>query len=497
MLTTIFLLVSTIIMTVTSSTQTITDEFEWQQINQDGFGNIHNRGPRGIAIFNDSLIMGTANYNEEGGFIFSKTYLIRSFLYKSLINNSFAVDALKSDGCEIWCYNDKGLTQLVGPYGNMPAGFGNIKNLEVGVLIEFNGYLYAGIRNQIEGCQIWRTNDLKNWEMVMNKGNGNRWNAAIWDAAILDDTLYVGTMNFGEGCEVFRTKTGNLDDWTVVIGEKADIGSGFGTKSNFYVWSTCVYDNWLYVGTDNLHGGAELWKTQDGEEWIPVLAYPTKIQAKLHGAEFPRGFTSGFLNYRGGIRNMVVYKDELYCGFCGEDLRFNFWLANYIRLFTARQQPILSALHFIRTVSNLGLEIWKYNSTTDKWSRVVGGIFNGNSSGGFGDSRNEYPWSMEVYGDHLYVGTLRSDPIDIIFSKAKNGIPFAYLGIYVPTPRGGGELWHYDGKNWEQINNDGFSDLSNIGIREMKVYNNSLFALTMNIKTGCELWKCDLPNTNN
>ena len=58
---------------------------------------------------------------------------------------------------------------------------------------------------------------------------------------------------------------------------------------------------------------------------------------------------------------------------------------------------------------------------------------------------------------------------------------------------GKGELWRSaDGSNWEQINEDGFDDEYNVGIREMKVFNNSLIASTFNINTGCEVWKYDL-----
>ena len=465
---------------------------EWEQINQDGFGNVHNRGPRGIAIFNNKLVMGTANYNEEGGFIFTKTYLIRLFLYEAFINTSFGVDALTSDGCEIWCYDGENLQQIVGPNGTMASGFGNKYNMEVGVLIEFKGYLYAGIRNQIQGCQIWRTNDLENWEMVLNKGNGNRWNAAIWDAAVLGDTLYVGTMNFGEGCEIFKTDTGDLDDWDVVVGTRSKTKSGFGTRTNFYVWSMAVYDDCLYVGTDNLQGGAEIWKTQDGEEWAPVLATPYWITAKLKGAKYPRGFSRGLTNFRGGIRNMVVYKDELYCGFCAEDLHVNVIIPKIGKILTVRQQGLFMMFQPVRKILSPGLEIWKYNSTKDKWTRIVGGILKGNFSGGFGDIKNEYPWSMEVFEDYLYVGTARLDPIDFIISKPSKNLPFGFLGISVDTPCGGTQIWRYDGVEWLKINNDGFGDIYNVGVRELKVYQNSLIGLTMNVKTGCEMWKTDL-----
>lgn len=468
---------------------------QWQQLNEDGFGSIYNRGPRGIAIFNDKLVVGTANYNQEIKLTFNKTYSVRSFLYELIMHSDVngMYDNMKSDGCEIWSYDGQNLQQLVGLNGYVPSGFGDKNNTEVGVLIEFKNYLYAGIRNHVKGCEIWRTSDLQNWELVLDRGNGNRLNGGVWDAAILNDVLYVGTINFGNGCEIFSTKTGNLNDWDVVVGEKAKTGSGFGTKSNFYVWSMCAYDNWLYVGTDNLKGGGELWKTKDGENWKPVLAYRGWINAKLHGADYPRGFDGGFLNYRGGIRNMVVYNDELYCGFCGEDVRFTFRLSK-IKLFTIRQQCPFIKLRFLHYLDSPGLEIWKYNSSKDKWTRVVGGIRKGNFSGGFGDIKNEYPWSMDVYDGYLYVGTLREEPINTVISINKEDLKKGFIGITIETPYGGAQIWRFDGKEWMKINEDGFGDLYNVGIREMKVYDNSLIACTMNLETGFEMWKYNIPS---
>ena len=57
------------------------------------------------------------------------------------------------------------------------------------------------------------------------------------------------------------------------------------------------------------------------------------------------------------------------------------------------------------------------------------------------------------------------------------------------TPGGKGEIWRYDGTRWEKINNGGFGDSYNIGIRGLKDYKGTLIAGTMNVATGCELWE--------
>jgi hypothetical protein len=39
---------------------------------------------------------------------------------------------------------------------------------------------------------------------------------------------------------------------------------------------------------------------------------------------------------------------------------------------------------------------------------------------------------------------------------------------------------------------DGFGDNYNLGVRSLKIYNGSIYAVTVNIVTGCEVWTCEL-----
>ena len=456
----------------------------WQQINEDGFGTMFNRGIRGMEVFDDCLIIGTANYNNFSGLVFNRSYTPLSLLYELVLNGSRPADNFRGDGCEIWCYNGTHMTQLIGgnPEASMNSGFDNPYNLEVGVLINYKNYLYAGLRNQKEGCQIWRTQDLINWVNVVDGGFGNIHNVGAWSAVIFNDSLYIGTMNFNDGCELFKTRDGV--NWYEVVGGNSATKSGFGTKQNFYAWSMCEYHSELYVGTDNLNGGGELWKTNDGASWKPVLASPTWIQAKLQGAEYPRGFSRGLINYRGGIRTMAVYHDELYVGLAAEDASVRISLPHMGAIGLIYQQfPFL--IHPLKRLCTMGCEIWKFNNETNKWTRVVGGLLGGNTSGGFGDWKNEYPWSMISFDDNLYVGTLHPDPLDINIDRNR----LIRSSITMVTPSGKGEIWRYDGTQWEKINNDGFGDAYNIGIRNIKDYKGALIAGTMNLATGCELWR--------
>jgi len=249
----------------------------WQQINTDGFGDPDNIAVRGMAIFQDNLVVGMDNINF--------TYCMDDVIKESLENYTFPSTnemyrRLESNGCELWSFNGMSWTQLIGsqPEASLPSGFGNTYALSCSSLIVFNEYLYAGLWNHKDGCEIWRTPDLVYWEQVVDTGFDDPTNTAVWIAEVFNGYLYVGTMNFDKGCEVYRSLDGVT--WEAVIGGDASIGNGVGMGAmNYYAWSMEVYKNTLYLGTGNANG-CELWKTSDGISWEPLL--PMEVGYK-HG----------------------------------------------------------------------------------------------------------------------------------------------------------------------------------------------------------------------
>lgn len=91
---------------------------------------------------------------------------------------------------------------------------------------------------------------------------------------------------------------------------------------------------------------------------------------------------------------------------------------------------------------------------------------------------NAYSWSMASFGDHLYVG---------VYNRLFDSSNDADISE-------GGEVWRYqpgptvNSGSWQQEVAAGFGNLTNVGIRVMKVYNNHLFAGTHN-KKGTQLWR--------
>ncbi len=232
-----------------------------------------------------------------------------------------------------------------------PVGFGDSSNRVIFEMAEFNGYLYAGTGNN-GGCQVWRTrangNPPYRWEMVIDRGayRGSL-NQCVVSMNVFQDALYIGTgiQNGGydhvnkigpAGAEIFRI---NADgSWDLCVGDSrptpagykqslSGLPAGFGNFFSGYLWRMAVHEGWLYAGTmewsvtmtytdftnrpplirklfegvgaENIvhqQGGFDLWRTSDGENWIPVSK---------------RGFDNPY-NY--GIRTLVSTPHGLFLG---------------------------------------------------------------------------------------------------------------------------------------------------------------------------------------
>ena len=438
---------------------------EWEQINEDGFGDASNVGTRGMTSFKGYLCVGLTNLNISSGEI---------------------------NGCELWCYNGSEWFQSVGNSQDalLSSGFGNSSNAECSILIEFNNKLYAGTANN-EGLQLWRTDDPVEgaWEQVIDNGFGDVSNMGAWSAKIFNDYLYIGTANFPKGCEIWRTANG--EEWETVVGGTSITPGGFGEILNDYVWCIEVYNNTLYVGTHNMRGG-EIWKTKNGLTW-ECLVGPA--------GERPRGFQLLDLNY--GIRNLKVFNGELYAGTAAMP-------AVTVRvkigglLLKPRERTIFWS-------PEIGFHIWRYNeSKNNKWERVVGGFFGDNSlRNGFGDNHNTYAWTMDIFKDELYVGsynTKRSYFSIALMELIKNISSLKDIMIYVGSDlvtkdSDGCEIWKTgNGNQWVQVVGNesegpanGFGDKFNLGTRSITIYSinneDALIIGTINSASGCEIWK--------
>jgi hypothetical protein len=232
-------------------------------------------------------------------------------------------------------------------------GFGDPGNLGIFSLATAGGQIYAGTLN-VQGLQIWASDGEGpppyRWRKICDRGAGRgKNNQAVASMTEFNGALYVGTGIQGGGidrvndvgpaaAEVLRVNPDDSVD--VLVGDRSSIEgdgedreslsglrAGFGHFFNGYMWAMTAHDGWLYVGTYDwsvtlrwaklertpervrallstvgpehiiaADGGADLWRTADGENWLPVDR---------------RGFGNP---YNWGIRNLVSTPIGLFVG---------------------------------------------------------------------------------------------------------------------------------------------------------------------------------------
>ena len=122
-------------------------------------------------------------------------------------------------------------------------------------------------------------------------GFGSANNKQTGGFAIFNGYLYVGTRNDVTGAQLWRSNNGTT--WVPVV------TNGFGDVNNFKLESLSVFEDALYAGTDNSVTGMEVLRSTDGLDW---------------GQINPDGF--GDTNNDGTLWSnaTIVFRNSLYIG---------------------------------------------------------------------------------------------------------------------------------------------------------------------------------------
>lgn len=209
-------------------------------------------------------------------------------------------------------------------------GFGDPNNRGIQALISYNGWLYAGTKNDVEGFEIWKMAgpDDDSMVLVVDGGGPSSHNENAGMPIVFKGKMYWGTQlyvagfnptsgNALQGCDIIRIDED--DNWETVVGPSSLSGyeSGFNHFTNAYLWWMEEHNGWLYAGTfdqgtllsallDNIeslvaffgqsgdkqaldtilawiddnfeqedfykptHAGGDIYKTCDGVHWYPV-----------------------------------------------------------------------------------------------------------------------------------------------------------------------------------------------------------------------------------
>lgn len=280
-----------------------------------------------------------------------------------------------------------------------------------------------------------------------------------------------------------RETKGIPPTWTQVNSD------GFG-EYNWQIPSLAVFGRYLYAGT--WYGlwvdeftfiiKAQIWRTEDAENWVKVF------EADENGAAA-----------------LVVFKDYLYCGSWGPKIWRSKDGVNWEEVVSdgvgvARMAVSDNTLYTSTWGGKVGTEIWRTTNGTE-WVQVdAPGLSddpNNNGAIASEEFKGDLYWGVvnTVTGAQLWKG--KGDQLTPVitdgFGTPDNGVisalsrfgNYLYAGVGSPS---GVTVWRsHDGKNWNQVF---ISDPENIGsISALEVYLEQLYVVLQDYASGVEVYR--------
>jgi hypothetical protein len=247
------------------------DGVNWTPVSEEGFGSSYtavNAGVTDLIEFKGQLYASTTGWGrddvrgqiwrspsgnlgswsqvEGNGFGDAGNTVISTFM---VFNSQLYVGTQSSNGAEIW----RSSTGNSGDWSRVADnGLGNANNSLVTSLVEFDGYLYAAVENNLTGADVWRTSNGSSWVTVASGGFGDADNTQTGGLVVFNGNLLVGTRNDTTGGQIWGTDNGG--DWSKMMGD------GFSNSDNYKIESLVPYDGALYATTDNTVTGMEVWR---------------------------------------------------------------------------------------------------------------------------------------------------------------------------------------------------------------------------------------------
>lgn len=247
----------------------------WQQVNSNGFGDAQNDEVSALAVFNGYLYAGTSNATDgaliyrspdgliwnaviEPGFGIPHDTAPPAILDLEVFNGQLYASTGRGDGPgHIWrTVNGVNWAPVVN------AGFGDPDTVDISPLIEYNGMLYAGAKNLINGAQIWSsyTGDSNSWTQAAPATAGTV-TASVTGMTIFTETLYAAIQSAAPA-QIWHSYGA---DWTTIV------SSGFGSPQTVQTGGLVAFGGALYVGAGNTASGAQLWRTVNEESWEQAI----------------------------------------------------------------------------------------------------------------------------------------------------------------------------------------------------------------------------------
>jgi len=375
-------------------------------------------------------------------------------------------------------------------------------------------------------AQIWRLclseADESGWEKVYQSGvseteEGFFPNQSGFRKMIVHENKLYALSGAGwvESRLLVRSQSGDVDDWEEMV-TAADMGNNGramevhkgslylggafgsprgGSKSSAVLWRLTSEDTWeevadftdwgaapnvgigslrsfngsLYVGTENMETGYQVWRTDEPEAkesgWTKLVDYGGGDMYNLSAA------------------TMEVFEDRLYVA------------SQFLPIGAAdgrmEMRMPLKGFELIRIDKSDRCELIVGDVHPYGWEAPMDRIRFPKSryTGGFSNRLNSYGWSMLAFGDVLFLGTF--DNSNMLASLLPSD--FAEATSLIRGERKlGADLWvSRTGVDWEPVFIDGLGDEGNYGLRNLVGVDGTLFMGTANAYTGGEVWAFD------
>jgi len=328
-------------------------------------------------------------------------------------------------------------------------GFGDVQTGEVSALEAFNGYLYAGTANSIDGARIFRSQDSVTWTPVTQPGFGIPHDTAppaILDLLVFDGRLYASTGRGDGPAQIWRALDGVNWAPTVI--------AGFHDPDIVDITALTEYKGMIYAGATNLISGAQIWRSPFGDSntWTKVgPATPGTAAASITAfamfdgalyAAVESDAPAQIWRSSGGDWTTVVSD-----GFGDSQTTSTGGLAEFA-----------GYLYVGAGNATDGALLWRTNDGAN-WEQAI--------DPGFGDPNNQRVEMVFVFQNRLYVS--------------------------VKNVQTGMQLWcSTDGSFWERANQDGFGDSNNASSNRSNAkadFLGDLYVGTSNVTDGGELWR--------
>ena len=311
-------------------------------------------------------------------------------------------------------------------------------------MAKYKDYLYVGTMNFIDGCQVYRSKsgDKKSWKQVNLNGFGEKGATGARNMIVYNNLLWVVTFSPKVGAQVWVTNGENSEKSGLITWKKANL-DGFGKEDNILASRAMViFKKKLYVGTQVKKGFPQIFR-YDGQIDFD------KIE--------PKNWTRINNEYHNNVKNipdfsligkMVNFKTQdgteyIYVSVYPEIA------AKLARLYRLYNPVVL--MNVIQFFTLLRCNIYRYDGNI--WEKI--------GKLGFGKS-NVMTMSSVVFNGDIYYGTTH------IF---------------------GSEIWKSkDGNNWIRIMKNGFNNPMNISVYRLHTFKNRLIVGTQNQCMGCQIW---------